>query len=280
MPPFTTRAATPDDATTIAAVYRQVGRELPGAPLTAGDFERLIQTGNAFLIAEAEGKPAGAVRWWDDDGIGWLDLLVASRPGAGPELIRAVERRAQDKGLRLVRMRVPGSGRMADCFARWGYLPISRERGEWAGEGQPLLLLEKRLALLTVREQRRSDAAAIGALTGEDPWVFEQGARPGWFVTADGDRVVGVISVRDAGAGLASIAPPLLREGYGGRNLDGWMIERCATYAETHGYHTAELPLADATRHLRRSLEDRLWDVDGDRYIKRFHNPEPEREDW
>lgn len=280
MPTFTTRAATPDDAPAAADIYARQGGEFPGAPCTAGDFERLIQTGNAFLVAETGGQLAGAVRWWDHDGIGWLALLVAARTGAGPELIRAVERRAQDKGLRLVRMRVPDRGRMADCFARWGYLPISRERGEWAGEEQPMLLLEKRLALLTVREQRRSDAAAIGALTGEDPWVFEQGARPGWFVAADGDRVVGVISVRDAGAGLASISPPLLREGFGGRNLDTWMVERCATYAETHGYHTAELPLNDATRHLRRPLEDRFWDVDGDRYIKRFRNPEPEREDW
>ena len=64
-------------------------------------------------------------------------------------------------------------------FARWGYLPISRETGEWADREQVLLTLEKRLALLTVREQRREDATAIGELTGQDAWVFEQGARPG-----------------------------------------------------------------------------------------------------
>ena len=278
MPRFTTRIATPDDTAGSAAIYAERGRALPGAPLSAGDFERLIQTGNAFLLAEADGQPAGAARFWEDDGIGWLDLLVARRVGAGPALIRAVERWAQDRGLRLVRMRVPENDRMADCFARWGYLPISRETGLWDGSEHPLLLLEKRLALLTVREQRRTDAAAIGALTGEDPWVFEQGARPGWFVAADGDRVVGVISVRDAGSGLALISPPVLQAGYGGRNLDVWMVERSATYAETHGYHTAELPITEATKPLRQALEDRFWYVDGERYIRRFRNPEPEAE--
>ncbi|MCZ2112195.1 MAG: GNAT family N-acetyltransferase [Dehalococcoidia bacterium] len=278
MSAFHVRAATPDDAAAVAAIYARQGHELPGAPATPGGFERLIQTGHAFLVAERTGHPSGAVRWWDDDGIAWLDLLVAAKPGAGPALIHAVERRAQDRGLRLARMRVPETGRISGCLARWGYLPISRERGEWAGAPEPLLVLEKRLALLTVREQRRSDAPAIGMLTGEDPWTFEQGARPGWFVAADGDRIVGVISVRDAGAGLAHITEPVLRDGYGGRNLDAWMVDRCATYAETHGYHTAELPLAETTRHLRRALEDRSWDVDGARYIRRFRNPTPDDE--
>lgn len=270
---FHARPATPDDAEAAAALYRDRAAGLPGAPLSGGEFERLIQTGNAFLVAERGGGIAGAARYWEDDGIGWLDLLVSGQAGAGPELLRAVERRSQDRGLRLVRMRVLEASRLPDVFARFGYLPISREREP---DGAVMLVLEKRLALLTVREQRREDAAAIGELTGEDPWVFEQGTRPGWFVAADGDRVVGVIGVRDAKGGLARLSDLAIRPEYGGRNLDVWMIERAATWAETHGYHSAELADTEGLRPLRRALEDRRWHIEGEVYVKRFHGREIE----
>jgi hypothetical protein len=142
-----------------------------------------------------------------------------------------------------------------------------------------VLLLEKRVPLLTVREQRRADAAAIGRLTGEDPWTFEQGARPGWFVASDGERVVGVISVRDAGAGAATISPPTLAASYGGRNLDLWMVDRSAYYAETNGYHTATLALTPETRVHERALEDRQWFRDGDHYVRRFRLPPAPEDD-
>jgi hypothetical protein len=280
MPPrFSFRSSTPDDAPEAAALYARLGCDLPGAPQTPGDFERLIQTGNAFIVAEQEGHVAGAVRHRDEDGIGWLDLLVSGAASAGPALVRAVDRWAQDCGLRLVRMVVPANSRLSDCFARWGYLPISREQGEWAGCPQPLLTLEKRLPLLTVREQRREDAAAIGNLTGQDPWVFEQGARPGVFVAADGDRVIGTLAVRDGGAGLGRIEEPALRDEYRGRRLELWMIERCVVYAETHGYHTAELPASAALMPFRRALEDRRWELDGTVFRRRFRSPHPEQED-
>ena len=280
MPPrFSFRPATPDDVLGAAALYSQHGGDLPGAPQSPGEFERLIQTGNAFLVAERGRVVAGAVRHHDEDGIGWLDLLVSGEAGAGPALIRAVERWAQDCGLRLVRMIVPADSRLPDCFARWGYLPISRGKGEWAGREQPLLTLEKRLALLTVREQRREDAAAIGELTGQDPWVFEQGARPGVFVAADGDRIIGTIAVRDAGSGLSRIDEPALRDEYRGRRLEIWMIERCVVYAETHGYHTAELPASSSLMPFRRALEDRLWELDGAIFRRRFRSPQPEHEE-
>lgn len=272
MKTFRIRAATPDDADAVASLYAQAGRGLPGAPNTAGEFERLIQTGNAFLVAERDGNVAGAVRHGDDAGIGWLDLLVGGVAGAGPALLGAVERGAQDRGFRLVRMVVPEDSRLPACFARWGYLPVSRSKGEWGGREQVLLTLEKRLALLTVREQRREDAGAIGELTGQDPWVYGQGARPGVFVAADGDRVIGFVAVRDGGAGLARIDEPVLREAYQGRRLELWMIERCATYAETHGFHSAELEATEGLVAFRRALEDRTWELDGRVFRRRFRD--------
>ena len=186
-----------------------------------------------------------------------------------------MEMRAQDHGLRLIGSRVPERRRLPDVFLRWGYLPVGRV----TVDGESVLTLEKRLPLLTVREQRRADAAAIGELTGEDPWVFEQGARPGWFVASDGERVIGVLSVRDAGAGTATIDVPMLDLAYRGRGIEVWMVERAATYAETNGYHTAQLALTADTDVHRRALEDRFWQREPPFYLRRFRSPLPPEED-
>jgi GNAT superfamily N-acetyltransferase len=275
---FSLRIATTDDATAAAALYARSG--LPGAPTSPAQFELMTQTGHAFLVAESGTAIAGLVRFHDDEGITWFDLLVSTVPGAGRALIHAVIRGAQDRGVRLARSRVPDRWPLPEYFSRAGFLPIGRESDPDSGE--PLLVVERRLPLLTVREQRRADASAIGELTGEDPWVFEQGARPGWFVAADGDRVVGVISCRDAGGGLARISEPVLRDEYRGRTLEVWMIERAALYAETNGYHTAELPATPSLDRLRKELEDRLWYLDGDRYVRAFRTPPSQfdDEDW
>lgn len=269
---FTARLATTDDAEETAHLYGQSG--LVDAPVSSGEFERMAQTGHAFLVAEDEHGIAAVVRFHDDDGITWFDLLVSGEPGAGRELVTAVCRGAQDRGIRLVRAVADDAFPLPDYFGRLGFLPIAR--GERAGK--PTVTLERRLPLLTVREQRRTDAAAIGELTGEDPWVFEQGARPGWFVAADGDTVVGVISVSDAGGGLARISAPVLMESYLGRGLDAWMVERASVYAETNGYHTAELPADLRTNAIRKALEDRFWHFDGDRYLRIYRTP-PSPED-
>jgi hypothetical protein len=166
-----------------------------------------------------------------------------------------------------VRTRIPEVGILEDYFARRGYVGISRET---APEGERKLVLEKRVPLLTVREQRRSDAEAIEALTGEEAWLFEQMPRPGWFVASDGDRVVGAIAVKDGGGGLAKVMEPALAAGYERRGLEVWMVERAAYYAETNGYHSAELPLSAVTGPLERALEDRRWFVEGERYVRRF----------
>ena len=100
--------------------------------------------------------------------------------------------------------------------------------------------------------------------------MFEQGARPGWFVASDGDSVIGVVSVRDEGMGTAAISVPILREEYRGRGIEVWMVERSATYAETNGYRTAELALTEETDSQRRLLEDRLWQREPPLYVKRF----------
>ena len=273
---FTFRLATSDDSAPLAALY--AGSGLPGAPAVAGQFERMTQTGHAFLVAEAGDQLAGSVRFRDDEGIGWFDLLVADRLWAGAQLVRAVERGAQDRGTRIVRCRCPDLPVYADYFSWLGYLPIGRGANE---AGEPELLLERRLPLLTVREQRRADAEAIGELTGEDPWVFEQGARPGWFVAADGDRVVGVVQVADAGKGLARISVPMLKPSHRGRALELWMLDRAAAYAETNGYHTAEVESDSSLEDVRKGLEDRYWIRDGAVWRRVFFTPKTaEDEEW
>ena len=278
MPAFTFRIATTDDAAAAAGLYTRSG--LANAPASPAEFERMTQTGHAFLVAESGAALAGLVRFHDDEGITWFDFLVAASPGAGRALIHAVIRGAQDRGIRLARSRVPDRWPLPDYFSRAGFLPIGREADPESRVS--LLVVERRLPLLTVREQRRADAAAIAELTGEDPWVFEQGARPGWFVAADGDRVVGAIACRDGDGGLAAIGEPALRDEYRGRTLEVWMIERAALYAETNGYHTAELPAVASLDRVRKELEDRFWYLDGQRYVRAFRTPPSQfdDEDW
>ena len=264
-------------AALLARAFAGTGAAYPEPePPDAGSLSVRMQTGEAFLVAERDGGIAGGVRRVaEDDGISGFDLLASVEAGAGRALVRAIEARAQDGGLRLVRARLPDEPALANYFAALGYLPIGRAKERLGEREIAVLTVERRLPLLTVREQRRSDAAAIGALTGEDPWVFEQGARPGWFVASDGDRVVGVVQARDAGGGLAEIREPVLESAYRGRGLDVWMAERAAYYAETNGFHTAELPLTPTTEPLRPGLEERGWDLDRGRgcYIKRLGRP-------
>lgn len=260
---LTFRPATADDADAAAAVYIAAAERGAGfvgdPPPDAAAFRLMLQTGHAFFVAEAGGRILGAVRHHEDEGIAWFDLLASVRPLAGRLLLQAVEHSAQDRGLRLARCRVWDEYPYAEYFQRRGYLPISREREQTPEGPISVLVLERRLPLLTVREQRREDAQSIEALTGADPWIFEQGARPGWFVASDGDRVVGVINVQDAGGGLARVTTPVLLPAYRGRRLELWMLERAATYAETNGYHSAELNPDEHLQALHRLLEDRRW---------------------
>ena len=274
---FAVRAADSDDAPELAELLAEAFAGSSACypepePPSEADLAVRMQTGEAFQLAECDGDVVGVVRRGEEEGIASFDLLASRVAGAGRALVRAVEARAQDSGLRLVRARLPDESRLADYFAALGYLPIGRANEEFFGEPLAVLTVERRLPLLTVREQRRSDAAAIAALAGEDPWPFEQGTRPGWFVASDGDRVVGVIQARDTGGGVAAIREPVLAAGYEGRGLDAWMVERAADYAGTHGSHTAELPLTEATAPLQRLLEDRGWDLErgSDRYVKRL----------
>ncbi|MFN0145128.1 MAG: hypothetical protein ACKVT1_01345 [Dehalococcoidia bacterium] len=268
---FTVRPFLPGDAATIDDLLLQAfggfEEEFPGADeAIALGATRLAQTGHHLLVAEDAQGTAGAVRWAEEEGVATLDLLVSGATHAGRALVRAVERAAQDRGLRLLRARVPeGDTPLEAYFSRIGYLPIAREAG-----AQPQLLLEKRLPLLTVREQRRSDAAAIAALTGEDPWPFEQGVRPGWFVLADGERVVGAVAVKDTRTGLAQVTEPALGDLYRGRGLEVWMLERAAIYAGTGAFHTIDAPATGELKVYERDLEERRWFKDGDRYVKRL----------
>ena len=258
---FLVRAAAVEDAGAIAALLASAFPEPDDPPeartATAESVGILLQTGHDILVANDADTVVGAVRRRESDGITWFDLLASRCPGAGRAVVRGVETAAQDRGLRLIRIECPDAYPLPDLFGRWGYLPVGRTR---AAPGlTESLTLEKRLALLTVREQRRTDAAAIAAITGEDPWPYEQGHRPGCFVLADGDRVTGVITVRDDRMGTAEIAEPAILEPYRGRGLELWMIDRATIHAETRGFHTATLPATPFTRALQRDLEDRRW---------------------
>jgi ribosomal protein S18 acetylase RimI-like enzyme len=271
---YSFRLATTEDAAPVAALYLR--SRLEGAPATPGEVERLVQTGHAFLLAEIDGTIAGAVRFRDEEGIGWFDLLASDRPWAGMQLVHAVERGCQDRGIRLLRTRCPDVRLCSDYFGWLGHLPIGRDTN---AAGEPELVLERRLPLLTVREQRRSDAGAIGEITGHDPWVFEQGALPGWFVAADGENVVGVIQCADGGKGLARLSVPALLPGYRGRSLEAWMVQRAAEYAETNGFHTAEVDADPSLEPLKEALEDRYWVREGATWRRVFFTPKSEQ-DW
>ena len=105
-------------------------------------------------------------------------------------------------------------------------------------------------------------------LTGEDPYVFERGPRPGWFVLADGDRVCGAVNARAGRDGVARIAPPIVVPGYERRGLELWMIDRAAVYAATAGCHTAHVPVIPALERMERDLEAHLWRRVGDDYVR------------
>jgi len=228
-----------------------------------------LQTGQAMLVAEHDGALAAMVRHGEEEGIAWFDLLASRRAGAGWTLVRMVEMAAQDGGLRLVRCRIPDEPVLEDYFGWLGYLPVSREDDS----GRRVLVLERRLPLLTVRDQRREDAQIIARLTGNDSYAFELGHRPGWFIVADGDRVAGVAWVTDAGGGGARAEPPVLVERYRGRRLEPWILERLAYHASHAGYHTITAQRDAWLDAARRELEERGWHQAGDVYVRRLAPP-------
>lgn len=264
---FEIRQLAPGDTAAVADLWAQAfagrEREDPGAAEAMVRGPALIaQTGNHILVAADAAGVAGAVRWSDAEGIATFGLLVSAVAGAGRALVRAVERAAQDRGDRLVRCEAPASPALERYFLSLGYLPAGRTEGR--------VLLERRLPLLTVREQRRTDADAIGRLTGEDPWPFEQGRRPGWFVLADGESVVGVVAVSVARDGTARITLHALDPRYRGRGLELWMLERCALDAETNGALRA---VSADTRDLEpyaRELEARRWFREDPDFVRRL----------
>jgi GNAT superfamily N-acetyltransferase len=273
MTSFHVRPAVPEDsaeaARVVAAAFAGLGESFPEAPaIDASRFELLLQTGSDVLVAEHDGRLAGVVRRWQEDGVAWLDLLASARAGAGRALLRAVEHGAQDRGCRTVRLEAADVRGLPDFFQRAGYSPVSRTK---TLAGHSMLTMEKRVPLLTVREQRRGDGPFIERLTGRDGWLFDQQPQAGWFIAADGEHSAGVVWVQDHGAGVATVATPLLVPGYEGRGLEVWMIERAALWAETNGFHTLELAVDGTTKPLERTLEDYGWFVAAERaaYVRR-----------
>ena len=269
---FTVRPAVPGDASAIASLADDI-TALSGVPGFEplhhhGDVERLLQTGSDLLVATVDEELCGMVRRYTEEGITWFDLLGADEPGAGRALVRAVEMHAQDNGIRLVRCTAPGE-RLPQYFAWLGYFPIAQS----TFDGGPATVMERRLPLLTVRDQRREDAAFISSRTGRDSYAFEMGHRPGWFIAADGDRPVGLTWVSDAGGGVADITPPILDDPYRHRGLERWMLERAAYHASHAGYHTAQVALDEWLTPLERDLEDNEWRRDGDALVRRLAPP-------
>jgi GNAT superfamily N-acetyltransferase len=260
MSAFHVRQAVPEDgpraAEVLARAYRGRADVFPeAAALSPERFDLLLQTGTDLLVAETEDAVEGVVRRWEEDGVAWLDLLAATRTGAGKALVQAVERSAQDRGCRTVRLETPDLYGLPDLFQRWGYSPVSRS----AAGSHDVLTMEKRVPLLTVREQRRGDGPFIERLTGRDGWLFDQQPQPGWFVAADGERSVGLVWANDLGFGTGRIETPLLDPGYLGRGLEVWMVERTALWCETNGFHTLELALDETTKPHKRVLEEYGW---------------------
>ena len=274
-PSLETRPARPEDALAADKLLHAAfdGREglIAGTrEVLAEGVATLLQTGHAFLLAEHEGRLAGLVRWREREGVLWFDLLAAALPGAGRELVRALEQLAQDHGWRSVRSLVPEGSALEDLARWWGYFPVG---GETPPGLATQVVYERRLPLLTVRAQRRSAAAAIAALTGEDPWPFEQGVRPGWFVLADGDRVAGAISGRVGRDGVAQIREPAVAATHLGRGLEVWMVGRVALWASTEGAHRAIVTATPALERYTRAFEDQRWQREGDVFAQQLTTP-------
>lgn len=272
---FIVRRASVEDATALAALTVDSGLGESGAPFAldaadAGWIARGLQTGQAMLVVERHGAVVAMARHGEDEGVAWFDLLASRRPGAGWTLVRTIEMAAQDGGLRLVRCRIPDAPDLEDYFGWLGYLPVARER---TADDVALLVLERRLPLLTVREQRREDATTIAELTGRDPYPFELGHRPGWFIVADGDRVAGVAWVSDAGGGLGRAEPPVLLDRYRGRRLEPWIFERLAYHGAHAGFHTLVAARDEWLDAAARELEERGWHRLGDEYVRRLAPP-------
>jgi GNAT superfamily N-acetyltransferase len=263
---FRVRPFAPGDAPAVDALWRSAfagfEADYPGAAdaLAAGPA-LLAQTGGQLILAEDPGGVAAVARWVHDEGIAWVDMLASGVPWAGRAVLAGVGQCAQDAGIRLLRATVPDRWSLPGYFQRAGFQVIGRR--------ERMLTMERRLPLLTVREQRTSDAAAIASLAGLDPWPFEQGRRPGWFVLADGERVAGVVSVRADRAGVGHISEPIVAPGYGGRAIEAWMLDRAADWASTNACHTVTAPFTPGLKPLERVLEDRGWHPEAGHLVRR-----------
>jgi hypothetical protein len=59
------------------------------------------------------------------------------------------------------------------------------------------------------------------------------------------------------------------------------MLDRAAAYAETNGYHTAEVESDSSLEDVRKGLEDRYWIRDGAVWRRVFFTPKTaEDEEW
>jgi hypothetical protein len=191
-----------------------------------------MQTGTRFIVAEAAGELVGVARYREEEGAVVLDALASARAGAARSVVHAVERLAQERGLRWVRIEAAEECGVGELFPRWGYQPVARSRMQ-AGEGGitrewTRLVFEKRVRLLTVRPARSDDQLALAAL-GVD-W-------PAASVTIidDGGVVAGAVRTSRRGFGEGELGRPVIAESHRGRNLEAWLAEVAARSAATNG---------------------------------------------
>lgn len=221
-----------------------------------------LQTGHACLVAVDGETVVGAVEWWIAEDIASFELLCSVRAGAGRSLVTAVEILAQDEGARLSRCEAPAGDILEDYFSWLGYLPVASE----TRDGTEWLTFERRLPLLTIREQRRSDAQDIAAMTGRDAYPFEMSPRRGCFVASDGEQFVGVAWLTGEGS-EGRVEGPWLLPAYEGRGLEQWFLRRLAYHARHGGYHTVRVGATDALVAIGRELEDLRYFRSGEDFV-------------
>ncbi len=263
---FNVRTARPEDDAAVAGVITRafdehrdlydVSRWMPVETVRTH-----FQTGSLFFLAERSDRPAGACRAWERDGIYWISALASLQPGAGRALTEAVERAAQDSGIRLVRFEGPEELGLDALFERWGYRVVSRERRPAGVDGMlrewTALTFEKRVRLLTCRPGRHGDEAALAGL-GIDA------APASITVAVDGDEIVGAVRIQRRNSMEAELSDCRLAPGYEGRGLDLFLATVAARSAAIDGM----LRLYVHRSGWPGTLVSRGWQEEGDWYVR------------
>ena len=121
----------PDDAASVDDLWRSAFEGFEDDfPESAGVISlgaaRVASMGWRVLVASDRSGASclGAVRCWDDEGVAWLDMLTSARPFAGRDLVHEVQRWAQERGFRLLRLEIPAGLGLAAYFQWLGFVEV------------------------------------------------------------------------------------------------------------------------------------------------------------